>query len=54
MEKVVGSFDTAPSEFCYPITVTDYFIKWSEIMFTSQTTSAAMIKILAVVSVEKG
>ncbi|CAM4454914.1 unnamed protein product [Lepidochelys kempii] len=44
---IVGPFDTAPSDCHYAITLIDYFSKWPEVVFTSQISSATVIKFLS-------
>ncbi|CAM5079093.1 unnamed protein product [Natator depressus] len=51
---IVGPFDTAPIDFRYVITSTDYFSKWPEVAFTSQISSATVIKFLSSVFSREG
>ncbi|CAM5161152.1 unnamed protein product [Natator depressus] len=56
-EKVatdVEPFDTAPSDCRYAITSIDYFSKWPEVAFTSQISSAKVIKFLSSVFSREG
>ncbi|CAM4711930.1 unnamed protein product [Lepidochelys kempii] len=43
---IVGPFDTSPIDCHYAITLIDYFSKWPEVAFTSQISSAPVIKFL--------
>ncbi|CAM5112697.1 unnamed protein product [Eretmochelys imbricata] len=51
---IVGPFDTAPSDCHYAITLIDYFSKWPEVAFTSQISSATVIKFLSSVFSREG
>ncbi|CAM5113000.1 unnamed protein product [Natator depressus] len=51
---IVGPFDTAPTDCRYAITLIDYFSKWPEVVFTSQISSATIIKFLSSVFSREG
>ncbi|CAM5162642.1 unnamed protein product [Natator depressus] len=51
---IVGPFDTAPSDCHYAITLIDNFSKWPEVVFTSQISSATVIKFLSSVFSREG
>ncbi|CAM5091596.1 unnamed protein product [Eretmochelys imbricata] len=51
---LVGPFDIAPIDCCYAITLIDYFSKWPEVVFTSQISSATVIKFLSSVFSREG
>ncbi|CAM4476964.1 unnamed protein product [Lepidochelys kempii] len=51
---IVGPFDTAPIDCHYVTTSTDYFSKWPEVSFTSQISSATVIKFLSSVFSREG
>ncbi|KAJ8364452.1 hypothetical protein SKAU_G00132830 [Synaphobranchus kaupii] len=51
---IVGPFHTAPLDCRYAVTLIDYFSRWPEVAFTSEVTSATVIKFLSTVFSHEG
>jgi len=51
---IVGPLDNGQMDCRYAITLIDYFSKWPEVAFTSQVTSATVIKFLTTVFSREG
>lgn len=53
-KSLPGSFDNVPSDCYYAIRLIDYFSKWLEVLFTSQVSTAMVIKFLLTVFSKEG
>ncbi|XP_062373408.1 uncharacterized protein LOC134061671 [Sardina pilchardus] len=51
---IVGPYHRAPPDCRYAITLVDYYSKWPEVAFTSEVTSATVIKFLSTVFSREG